>query len=149
MTDKDHDIPEIEPWEMKNPPSQPSESAANDFNLKSVIRNSFREPILHEDSIYAEIENQRYQVANIGSQGLGIIVPDQNNLKTAITSELTLHIGENSLVFTVKITHISPCDESGQCHCGIKIMDMSEELELKLQQFLVEQHAKLFPEENK
>ena len=149
MTEKDPDIPEIEPWEMKKAPRQPGESAANDFDLRSIIRNRFREPILPEDSIYAEIDGQNFQVIDIGSQGLGLTTSEPNSLKAETTYNITLHIGENSLVFMVKITHISPCDESGQCHCGLKITNMTKDLELKLQQFLVEQHAKLFTEKNK
>ena len=148
MADKDREIPEIEPWEMKKAPSQPGDSAA-DLDLKNIIRNSFREPILPEDSIYAEIDGQSYQVVDIGSHGLGLTVPSKNSLKTETTYDLTLHIGENSLVFITKIAHISACDDSGMCQCGIKIMDMTKDLELKLQQFLIEHHEKLFTKENK
>ncbi|HIJ79239.1 MAG: PilZ domain-containing protein [Desulfobulbaceae bacterium] len=149
MTDKERNIHEIEPWELKKAPRQPQDSVADDSNLKSIIRHSFREPILPEDSIFAEIAGQRYQVVDIGSQGLGITTPDKSRLQTETSYEFKLYIGENSLVFMAKIAHISPCDESGQYHCGVKIIDMSRDIELKLQQFLLEHHAKLFTEKNK
>jgi hypothetical protein len=148
MADKDRDIPEIEPWKMEKLPNQPGDSST-DVDLKSIIRNSFREPILPEESIYAEIDSESYQVIDIGSQGIGLTVPSKNSLKTKTSYDLTLHIGENSLVFITKIAHISPCDDSGLCQCGVKIMDMTKDLELKLQQFLIEHHEKLFTEENK
>lgn len=148
MTNNDHDTPEIEPWEMKEPRLHPAEAATDESKLKEIVRNSFREPILAEDPVSAEIDGQKFQVIDIGSFGIGISVPRQDSLAQGAGCNIILHIGDNTLNIQGEVCHTSAPEGATPCHCGIKFTDMTQDNEQKLQQFLLDHHSRIFAQNN-
>lgn len=141
MSEKKDDLG-IEPWEFKGLPSAPPGTSA--LNPKSIVRNSFRQPILEEESVHAEIDGHMYKLIDIGSHGLGIAVPHPAAFSAGARCVLRLHLANGRLDLEGEITHTSPGGESGEYRCGIKLLDMTQANEEKLQQFLTAHHAKLF-----
>lgn len=141
------DLNGIEPWEFKGLPSPPPDAAASAFNPKNIVRKSFRQPILEEESVHVEIDGQTYRVIDIGSHGLGIAVPHPATLNQGLRCALRLYLADKRLELQGEVSHTSPGNESGEYRCGIKLMEMSPPNEEKLQQFLSAHHATLFKKE--
>ncbi len=144
MTKKENEPEEITPWELKGLPVAPTGAAPADADLKKIIRNNYREPIADDDPVCAEIDGITLRVCDIGSRGLGLIVPALDSFLAGSPYRLTLHIDDKTIDLHGKVTHISPSETSGECHCGIEFLDLSKKDEQTLQHFLTAHHARLF-----
>jgi hypothetical protein len=144
MTEKKNGTEEIAPWEFTNLPAAPAGATLADADLQKIIRKNYREPILDDDPVCAEINDSTHKVCDIGSRGLGLIVPSLDVFLAGTAYSITLHIGDNTIALRGKVTHISPSEISGECHCGIEFIDLSPKDEQALQHFLAAHHARLF-----
>lgn len=144
MSKKENGTGEITPWELADLPVAPPGASPTDADLKKIIRKNYREPILDDDPVCAEIDGQTHRISDIGSRGLGLIIPAYSGLLAGTSYSITLHILDNAITLRGKITHISPSETSGECHCGIEFIDLSQKDEQILHDFLVDHHARLF-----
>ena len=144
MTKKDSGPKEITPWELTDLPVAPPGAAPAAAELQKIIRKHYREPILDDDPVCAEIDGHTHRVSDIGSRGLGLKAPSPDSFLAGTQCSITLHIGDNTIALRGKITHVSPGEASGECHCGIEFIDLSQKDEQALQRFLTEHHARLF-----
>ena len=144
MTEKKNGTEEIAPWEFTNLHAAPAGATLADADLQKIIRKNYREPILDDDPVCAEINDSTHKVCDIGSRGLGLIVPSLDVFLAGTAYSITLHIGDNTIALRGKVTHISPSETSGECHCGIEFIDLSQKDEQTLQHFLAAHHARLF-----
>ncbi|MFH1021212.1 MAG: PilZ domain-containing protein [Pseudomonadota bacterium] len=144
MTKKEHETKEIAPWELTDLPVAPTGANPVDADLQKIIRKNYREPILDDDPVCAEIDGFKHLVCDIGSRGLGLIVPSLDGFLSGTAYSITLHIGDNTITLRGKVTHTSPSENSGECHCGIEFIDLSQKDEQTLQHFLTAHHARLF-----
>lgn len=144
MTKKESGTEEIAPWELRDLPVAPVGANPADAELKKIIRKNYREPILDDDPVGAEIDGLTHRVCDIGSRGLGLLVPALGGFLTGTAYSITLHIGDSAITLQGKVTHISPSETSGECHCGIEFIDLSKKDEQTLQHFLTAHHARLF-----
>jgi len=146
MTKKKSGSEEITPWELKDLPVAPVGTEPVDADLPKIIRKNYREPILENDAVCAEIDGLAQRVCDIGNRGLGLIVPALDRFLAGAAYSVTLHIGDNTIALRGKVTHISPSETSGEYHCGIEFIDLSQKDEQALQHFLTAHHARLFDE---
>lgn len=144
MTKKENGTEEIEPWELTDLPVPPAGVTPADTDLKKIIRKNYREPIAEDDPVCAEIDGLTHRVCDIGSRGLGLIIPSRGDFLAGTAYSITLHIGDNTVTLRGKVTHISPSEPSGECHCGIEFIELSQQDEQTLQHFLTAHHARLF-----
>ena len=144
MTKKKIGTEEIPPWELTDLPVAPSGATSAGADLQKIIRKNYREPILDDDPVTAEIDGLPHRICDIGSHGLGLIVPSLGGFLAGTLYSITLHIGDNTITLRGKVTHISPSDASGECHCGIEFVELKQKDEQTLQHFLTAHHARLF-----
>lgn len=144
MTKKKSEPEETTPWELTDLPVAPVGAKPADADLKKIIRKNYREPILDDDTVCAEIDGHIHRVCDVGSRGLGLIVPSLGGFLTGTAYNVTLHVGDNTIALRGKVSHISPSEISGECHCGIEFIDMNQKDEHTLQHFLATHHARLF-----
>ena len=144
MTKKDSGPEEITPWELTDLPVAPAGAAPAATELQKIIRRHYREPILDDDPVCAGIDSHTHRVSDIGSRGLGLTVPALGGFLAGASCSITLHIGDNTITLSGRITHVSPSENTGECHCGIEFIDLSQNDEQALQRFLTEHHARLF-----
>jgi hypothetical protein len=145
MTKKKSGPEEAAPWELKDLPVAPAgANLADAIDLQKIIRKNYREPILDDDTVYAEIDGRTHRVCDVGNRGLGLIVPSLGGFLTGTPYSVTLHAGGNTIALRGKVTHISPSETSGECHCGIEFVDLSKKDEQALHHFLTTHHARLF-----
>ncbi|MFZ5776009.1 MAG: PilZ domain-containing protein [Thermodesulfobacteriota bacterium] len=109
-----------------------------------VVRRNYREPISTEDTVRAEIDGADYAVIDMGSHGLGIMVPSRDTFTVGEPCRVLLHIGDNTLELHGAIAHISPSENAGEWRCGIGIQRIMANHQAMLQQFLLAHHARLF-----
>ncbi len=133
----------IEPWELKELRSRPEGASQDEADLKKVMRHSYRGPVSEADTAEVEIDQQVFQLIDIGSRGIGIRLPRADFFAVGSTHTLLLRLGTESLTLKGKVTHIS-LDDANRAHCGIGLTDLSPEDEQKLQQFLLQKRASLF-----
>jgi len=144
MTKKESGTDEIAPWELTDLPVAPAGGTPAATELQKIIRKHYREPILDDDTVCAEIDGRTHRVSDIGSRGLGLTVPTLGTLQAGAPCSIVLHIGDNTIALSGRITHVSPSETTGDCHCGIEFIDLSPKDEQALQRFLTEHHARLF-----
>ncbi|HIJ90294.1 MAG: PilZ domain-containing protein [Desulfobulbaceae bacterium] len=145
MTKKKSGTEESAPWELTSLPVAPTGvNPADAADLQKIIRKNYREPILDDDAVCAEIDGRTHRVCDIGGRGMGLIVPTLDSFPAGSPHSITLHIDDNTITLRGKVTHISPSETSGECHCGIEFIDLSKKDEHTLQYFLTAHHARLF-----
>jgi len=144
MSKKKSGTEEIAPWELTDLPAPPIGVNPADADLQKIIRKHYREPIAEDDPVRGEINGRTHRVCDIGSRGLALIVPSLDSFPAGTAYGITLHIGDNTIALQGKVTHTSPSETSGECHCGIEFIDLSKKDEQTLQHFLTAHHARLF-----
>jgi len=149
MTKKENGTEEISPWELTDLPVAPPGAAPTTAELQKIIRKHYREPILDDDPVCAEIDGHTHRVSDIGSRGMGLTVPSLGGFLAGAPCSITLHIGDNTIALSGRITHVSPSENTGDCHCGIEFVDLSQNDEQTLQRFLTEHHTRLFGKTNR
>lgn len=146
MKQKDSNGPEIAPWEMEEPKQKPvAASVDQDEELKKITRHSFRGTVSDSDAAAVQINDQRFNVSDIGSRGIGIILPraDIFSIGDTLSIDLLLHGKTFALQGTIK--HISPME--GFYLCGIELINLDEDAEEKLQTFLQTKRINMFASE--
>lgn len=149
MTKKTSGTEDITPWELTGLPAAPDGANPAATDLQKIIRKNYREPIAEDDPIRAEIDGRSHRVCDIGNRGLSLIVPSLDTFQTGTPHRITIQIGDDTITCRGKVTHISPSETSGECHCGIEFLDLSKKDEHTLQHFLAAHHARLFAETNR
>jgi len=144
MTKEKIGTEEIGPWELKDLPVAPAGTNPTHADLQKIIRKNYREPIADADAVCAKIDGRTHRVYDIDSRGLGLIVPSLGVFLAGASYNITLHLGDNTIAFQGKATHISRHGISGECLCGIEFIDLNQKDEHTLQQFLAAHHARLF-----
>ncbi|MDG4475256.1 PilZ domain-containing protein [Thiovibrio frasassiensis] len=144
MTKKESGTEEITPWELTGLPIAPAGGSPASGDLEKIIRKNYREPIAEDDTVCAEIDGRTHRVCDIGSRGMGLIVPALSGFLAGTLYGIMLHIDNNTITLRGKVTHISPSETSGECQCGIEFIELNPKDEEALQQFLTAHHARLF-----
>jgi len=139
-------ISEISPWELPDLPAPPPAGGRppSGTTMQEITRRDYREPIGDDEGVFADIEGTALPVCDIGSFGLGIIVPSLEHFAPGAICKIALHIGANALAVKGRVTHISPSGKSGKCHCGLEFIELGKKNERTLQNFLADHHARLF-----
>ena len=133
-------------WELKDLPAAATGHKPAGADLSEIIREKYREPIVADDQIYAEINGRNHRISDIGNRGLGIIIPSFGGFLAGSVHSVTLHIDGKIISLQGIVAHVSPHESSGECHCGIEFIGMSQKDEQILQNFLTTHHARLFGE---
>lgn len=144
MTKKKAGHEEPEHWELTELPVAPAGATPTDADLQKIIRKNYREPIVDDDPVCAEINGRTHRVCDIGSSGLGLIVPSFGGFLAGSLHAITLHLDKDTLTIQGTVTHVSPIETSGECHCGIEFTDLGEKDAQALQHFLTAHHASIF-----
>ncbi len=131
-------------WELTELPVAPAGAKPADDNLQEIIRKNYREPIIDDDPVSVEINGRTHRVCDIGNRGLGLIVPCFGGFVAGSLHAFTLQLSKKSISLQGTVTHVSPIEASGECHCGIEFIGLSPEDEHTLQNFLTAHHARLF-----
>ncbi len=142
MSKEKSDIPEIEPWELKD--FSPAASTRDDLALGKIVRESYREPIQEDEQLFARIDGQSYRIIDIGSSGVGIAVSSLAEFPAGTVCAMQLHIGGDTIVLEGTVAHTSPSEKTGEFHCGVKFTGLDKNSERILQKFLTAHHASLF-----
>jgi hypothetical protein len=138
----EHEEPAV--WELTNLPAAPEGFNPADDDRPEIIRKNYREPIVDDDAVHAEINGRSHRVRDIGSHGLGLVVPSFGGFLAGSLHDVTLHLGPKTIYLQATVTHVSPIETPGECYCGIEFADLSPKDAQTLQQFLTTHHAKLF-----
>lgn len=144
MTKKKTGHEEPAHWELTELPVAPAGTNPADEDLQKIIRKNYREPIIDDDPVFAEINGRTHRVCDIGNRGLGLIVPCFGGFLAGSLHAVTLHLGKKTISLQGTVTHVSPIEASGECHCGIEFIGLNPEDEHTLQHFLTTHHASLF-----
>ena len=111
---------------------------------ENVIRQSFRMPINNCSNISLHIENQPYEIVNIGSRGLAFYSDEsEETLKDfSSTHQLSLQLKDNTINLQGQTMHVSP---SGYKEiCGIKFVNMKQEAQEIIEKYLHDTLTSLF-----
>lgn len=133
-------------WELTELPVAPAGTKPANADLPKIIREKYREPIVADDQIYVEINGRNYRICDIGNRGLGITIPSFGGFLAGSVHTVMLHIDGKTISLQGIVTHVSPLENSGESHCGIEFIGMSQDDGQILQNFLTAHHARLFGE---
>jgi len=142
MANKKTTGPEIEPWEMP-PPSRPAGATAATPPLSDVLRHSFRGMVSEADQAIVEIAGQRYPILDIGSRGIGIVLPDGKALVVGQTYDLVLEIKKYPFPLRGVVKHLTRNEGDATFLVGIQLLDLDGEAEERLQAFVLRQRQAL------
>lgn len=146
MKQKDNNGPEIEPWEMEEPKQKPADASVDqDEELKKITRHSFRGAVSESDAAAVQINDQQFTVSDIGSRGVGIILPQADIFSIGDTLPINLLLHGKTFTLQGMIKHISPME--GAFLCGIELINLDEDAEEKLQAFLQTKRINIFASE--
>ena len=144
MKQKDNNGIEIEPWEMEEPKQLSPDTPAEQVKKKKKIsRHSFRGPIYEVDAIEVLINDQKFDLVDIGSRGIGINLPEADIFSINDTVAIKLLLHEKSFSLEGQIKHISSL-KSNYHRCGIELINLDQDTEKKLQTFLQTKRVDLF-----
>ena len=123
-------------------------SLPRDMKNEEIVRHSFRAPCIEEDEAEVVIKGKRYPVANVGSQGLGLLLPQTHDLQMGeVLSSITFRIRGKELKLQGRVVHIS-IEEDHLYLCGIALMEMTEEQSKMIRELIHSCRQALFiPEE--
>jgi hypothetical protein len=110
-----------------------------------IIRHVFRLPIEESDKVSLEINDKTYEVINLGTTGIGILVDEEDSFTVdQPLKEVVLHIDVERLQLKGRVVHVSP--REFQLICGIEFVEMATEEEDKMLNFLSRHKESLFGE---
>jgi len=116
---------------------------------EEIKRHSFRVPCLETDNAEVIIKGKSYPVINVGSRGLGLILPDEHSLQEG--EELnTMKFRMLGQEFTLqgRVVHIS-MEEDNTYLCGVALTGMGEEQSAKIRALIQSRRQALFVTEKK
>ncbi len=122
-------------------------TAENGLELLKITRESFRTPVSGAGTATAQIDDQLFEIENIGPSGIGIRVAqaDMFSVNQEIDS-IQLILEGNAFHFKGRVIHFSP-DGAGKFLCGIEFVDMDRKSEEKLLEYLQKSRTELFPKQ--
>ncbi|MBI5558857.1 MAG: PilZ domain-containing protein [Deltaproteobacteria bacterium] len=108
-----------------------------------ITRHVFRLPVDEEDNISVELNGSTYEVINIGTNGVGILVDEENSFAVEQNiGSIRLNLSTGLLHLQGRVVHVSPRDF--QLICGIEFVQMDPETEEKILSFLRRHRETLF-----
>ena len=108
-----------------------------------IIRHVFRLPIEEGDKLSLEINDRTYEVINLGTNGIGILLDDEDSFAAGQPLEnVMLHLDTDHLRLKGKVVHVSP--REFQLICGIEFVQMTGDEENKMLNFLRGHRESLF-----
>lgn len=108
-----------------------------------IIRHVFRLPIEEGDNVSLEINDRTYEVINLGTNGIGILLDDEDSFAVGQPLEnVMLHLDTEHLRLKGKVVHVSP--REFQLICGIEFVQMTGDEENKMLNFLRGHRESLF-----
>ena len=108
-----------------------------------IIRHVFRLPIEEGDNVSLEINDRTYEVINLGTNGIGILLDDEDSFAAGQPLEnVMLHLDTEHLRLKGKVVHVSP--REFQLICGIEFVQMTGDEENKMLNFLRGHRESLF-----
>jgi len=108
-----------------------------------IIRHVFRLPIEEGDNVSLEINDRTYEVINLGTNGIGILLDDEDSFAAGQPLEnVMLHLDTDHLRLKGKVVHVSP--REFQLICGIEFVQMTGDEENKMLNFLRGHRESLF-----
>lgn len=108
-----------------------------------IIRHVFRLPIEEGDNVSLEINDRTYEVINLGTNGIGILLDDEDSFAAGQPLEnVMLHLDTEHLRLKGKVVHVSP--REFQLICGIEFVQMTGDEENKMLKFLRGHRESLF-----
>lgn len=114
------------------------------MELEQVIRHIYRVPVEQGDNVGVTVDGQRYEVVNLGSNGIGIRLPNPVPFTVdGQVHEIGLQIAGELLRLSGKIVHVTPYGSDSYL-CGIKLTDMNEESQRRLLDCVYRIRASLF-----
>lgn len=122
-------------------------TAENGLELLKITRESFRTPGSGAGTETAQIDDQLFDIENIGPSGIGIRVAqaDMFSVNQEFDS-IQLILEGNAFHFKGRVIHITP-DGAGKLLCGIEFVDMDRKSEEKLLEYLQKSRTELFPKQ--
>lgn len=112
-------------------------------NEKKVGRKFFRIPVEAPQEASIVINGKNFTVVNIASHGVGIYLEDADtfDIDTEIT-DIDLSINGKTCTIKGRIAHVTPT--SIHYLCGIEIINMNQQAENIMQDFIDQHKASLF-----
>ena len=116
----------------------------NNFELKEIVRKYFRLPVSNPDEVILQINDKKYDIVDITSDGIGILLSrpgvfftgeELNSIKLTIQEKIFNLLGE--------LIYISPY-EDGNYRYGIKFIDQDEESKHIINEYIKINCTKLF-----
>lgn len=108
-----------------------------------MIRHVYRLPIEEEDKVAIEIDGTSYEVINLGTNGVGILVDEENSFTAGQQlAGIKLQLDTRHLQLQGRVVHVSPRDF--QLICGIEFIKMGKENEGTMLNFLRRHRDNLF-----
>jgi len=108
-----------------------------------IIRHVFRLPIEEGDNVSLEINDRTYEVINLGTNGIGILLDDEDSFAAGQPIEnVVLHLDTEHLQLKGRVVHVSP--REFQLICGIEFVRMTGDEENKMLNFLRRHRESLF-----
>jgi len=122
-------------------------TAENGLELLKITRESFRAPVSGAGIETVQIDDQLFDIENIGPSGIGIRVAQADMF--SVNQEIdSIQLILEGIAFQLKgkVVHISP-DGAGKFLCGIEFVDMDRECEEKFLEYLQKSRTELFPKQ--
>ena len=108
-----------------------------------IIRKVFRLPIFDDDDVSISIDGNSFEIINIGTGGIGILIDKEVTFSTdQQLDNIELNLEGRKLVLQGRVVHISP--REFQLICGIEFVNMNEEHDEKIVTFLRKNKEHLF-----
>jgi hypothetical protein len=108
-----------------------------------IIRHVYRLPIEEEDKVAIEINGSNYEVINLGADGVGILVEEENAFAAGQQLDaIKLQLDTDHLQLRGRVVQVSPRDF--QLICGIEFIKMGKENEGTMLNFLRRHRDNLF-----
>lgn len=131
-------------WEMVKPKQKTvNASDAQKEQARETGRKCFRGPVSADDAALVRVNNQQFKVVDIGSRGVGIILPSADTLCVGGTVSIKLLLQGKVFSLQGEIMHITPISNASFL-CGVKLININYETEQKLQAFLQAKRITLF-----
>jgi len=114
------------------------------MDLEQITRDIFRIPVIESHEVTALLDGQNYPVVNLGRKGIGILIPTEDAFAVSSSSHaIVLQLNAQRFELTGRVVHISP-HESDNYLYGIELIDMSQDSEQAINEYIKKNRATLF-----
>lgn len=108
---------------------------------EKAVRKSLRVPYLGAEPASVQIDGKHYELFNIGSRGLGVVVDDADSFVVGENlPRIDLTVRELVFPLQGEVMHVT-ADGSGSFCCGIRLRDLTPEQERMIRRLLLAQQA--------